>query len=59
MIFQSDNREQLGKLIQVSFHTEFVDLTTDTIADIRNIKINRDNFCIRTVIYIMMKMQLQ
>lgn len=26
------------------FHTEFVDLTTDTIADIRNIKINRDNF---------------
>lgn len=31
-------------LFRSLFHTEFVDLTTDTIADIRNIKINRDNF---------------
>lgn len=36
-----NNWENLFKSL---FHTEFVDLTTDTIADIRNIKINRDNF---------------
>lgn len=36
-----NNWENLFKSL---FHTEFVNLTTDTIADIRNIKINRDNF---------------
>lgn len=36
-----NNWENLFKSL---FHMEFVDLTTDTIADIRNIKINRDNF---------------
>lgn len=36
-----NNWENLFKSL---FHTEFANLTTDTIADIRNIKINRDNF---------------